>query len=60
MLPLLSDDVFCVYINPGATDKQILAFDHLVIVVYGLFMGVLGIIFYYIGISMGKLCSLTD
>ncbi|ORY90185.1 urea transporter [Leucosporidium creatinivorum] len=52
---ILTFDVYCVYINPKATDKQTLRFDHIMIAAYGLFMGVLGIIFWSIGISMGWL-----
>ncbi|GAA6015627.1 hypothetical protein JCM10207_008149 [Rhodosporidiobolus poonsookiae] len=51
----LSYDVYVALINPKATDKQILRADHISVVAWGLFMGVLGVIFHEIGISMGWL-----
>ncbi|KAL8287292.1 hypothetical protein RQP46_003744 [Phenoliferia psychrophenolica] len=47
--------VYIPYINPHASEKQILAVDHAAIVVYGIFMGCLGCIFHAAGISMGWL-----
>ncbi|GAA5902567.1 hypothetical protein JCM5296_002326 [Sporobolomyces johnsonii] len=52
---IFSYDVYKTYINPNASDKRILFVDHCAIVAYGLFMGVLGVIFYYAGVSMGWL-----
>lgn len=48
-------DIYLPYINPSATESQILAVDKIAIVVYGVVMGVLGVIFFYVGISMGWL-----
>lgn len=52
---LMTYDVYIPYVNPRATDKAILWVDHLAIIAYGIFMGVLGVIFFYAGISMGWL-----
>jgi hypothetical protein len=52
---LITYDVYVPYVNPNATERQILAVDHIAIVVYGVIMGVLGVIFFYAGISMGWL-----
>ncbi|GAA6014146.1 hypothetical protein JCM10207_006112 [Rhodosporidiobolus poonsookiae] len=52
---VFSYDIYVTYINPNATEKQVLFVDHCAIVAYGLFMGVLGVVFYYAGISMGWL-----
>jgi len=48
-------DVYKRYINPQATEKQILWVSHLMIGAYAIFMGIAGLIFFYIGISMGWL-----
>ncbi|ORY91551.1 urea transporter [Leucosporidium creatinivorum] len=52
---LFTYDLYVPYINPKATEKQILAVDHIAIVVWGLCSGVLGVIFFYAAISMGWL-----
>ncbi|GAA5902571.1 hypothetical protein JCM5296_002327 [Sporobolomyces johnsonii] len=52
---VFSYDIYTTYINPNASEKRILFVDHCAIVAYGLFMGVLGVIFYYAGVSMGWL-----
>ncbi|KAL8279184.1 hypothetical protein RQP46_008440 [Phenoliferia psychrophenolica] len=52
---LFTYDVYIPYINPHATEKQILRVDHYAIVAYGIFMGILGLIFNAAGISMGWL-----
>ncbi|EJU01842.1 hypothetical protein DACRYDRAFT_100134 [Dacryopinax primogenitus] len=52
---LLTYDVYKRYINPHATEKQILNMSHLMVVLYAVVMGFCGLIFYYIGISMGWL-----
>jgi len=52
---LLSFDFYVPFINPRATDRQILVADHVAIAGFGLFMGVLGVIFFYSGVSMGYL-----
>ncbi|EPT04820.1 hypothetical protein FOMPIDRAFT_1156291 [Fomitopsis schrenkii] len=52
---LLTYDVYKRYINPQATDAQILRVSHAMVVFFAVVMGILGLIFYYIGISMGWL-----
>jgi Na+/proline symporter len=59
-------DVYKRYINPAATEAQILRMSHWMVLFYAVFMGLAGLIFYYIGISMGWLyvrelyCLLCD
>lgn len=48
-------DVYKRYFNPKATGQQILVVDRICIVLYGVMMGLMGLIFYFIGISMGYL-----
>lgn len=48
-------DIYKRYFNPHATSKQILYVNRCAILTYGVMMGVLGTIFYYIGIGMGYL-----
>jgi Na+/proline symporter len=43
------------YINPHATEEQILRVSHYMVAAFAIFMGVAGTIFYYIGVSMGWL-----
>ena len=43
------------YINPQATETQISRVSHSMVAFYALVMGLAGLIFYYIGISMGWL-----
>lgn len=70
-------DIYQPYINPHATEKQILCenycllsfglvltssfpvVDSLAIGGYGVFLGVLGVIFFYLNISLGWLYSFT-
>ncbi|SCV72120.1 BQ2448_4814 [Microbotryum intermedium] len=52
---LFTYDFYIPYINPRASDSQILKVDHIAIVAYGVIMGLLGIIFFEAGISMGWL-----
>ncbi|KAH8827641.1 urea transporter [Flagelloscypha sp. PMI_526] len=52
---LLTYDVYKRYINPKATDQQLLTMGHWMVAFYGLVCGLAGLIFYYIGISMGWL-----
>ncbi|GAA6042482.1 hypothetical protein JCM8097_003048 [Rhodosporidiobolus ruineniae] len=49
MSTVFSYDVYVTYINPNASEKRVLFVDHLAIVGYGIFMGVLGIAFHYAG-----------
>jgi Na+/proline symporter len=53
-------DVYKRYINPGATEAQILRMGHLMVGFYALVMALAGVIFYYIGISMGWLYVSSD
>jgi len=50
---LVSYDIYREYMNPEATGKQILFVSRLVIVLYGLFMGVFAIILQTIGLNLG-------
>ncbi|KAJ7143746.1 urea transporter [Mycena epipterygia] len=52
---LLTYDVYKKYINPQATEAQILRMSHLMVAFYALVIGLAGLIFFYIGVSMGWL-----
>jgi urea-proton symporter len=52
---VLTYDVYAVYINPNATEKQILWSSHVCILAYSIFMGGIATAFLYIGVSMGYL-----
>ncbi|KAJ3725059.1 urea transporter [Lentinula guzmanii] len=52
---LLTYDVFKKYIKPDATDSQLLQMGHYMVGLYGLVMALAGLIFFYIGVSMGWL-----
>lgn len=52
---ILTYDVYVRYINPKATEQQILRMSHAGVVIFALVMGIAGVIFYYIGVSMGWL-----
>ncbi|TEB29666.1 urea transporter [Coprinellus micaceus] len=52
---ILTYDVYKAYINPRATEEQILRVGHAGVAFYAIVCGVAGTIFYYIGISMGWL-----
>jgi len=52
---LLTYDVYKTYINPHATEEQTLRVGHLMVVFYALVCGLAGLIFFYIGVSMGWL-----
>ncbi|KAI9567815.1 urea transporter [Boletus coccyginus] len=52
---LLTYDVYVRYVNPQATEQQVLRMSHLGVVAFALVMGIAGTIFYYIGVSMGWL-----
>ncbi|KAJ7347968.1 urea transporter [Mycena albidolilacea] len=52
---ILTYDVYKRYINPGATEAQILRVSHLMVAFYALVIGLAGLIFFYIGVSMGWL-----
>ncbi|THH30964.1 hypothetical protein EUX98_g3211 [Antrodiella citrinella] len=52
---ILTYDVYKKYFNPKATEEQILRVSHMMVGLFALVMGLLGLIFFYIGISMGWL-----
>ncbi|KAI0635141.1 urea transporter [Trametes polyzona] len=52
---LLTYDVYKRYFNPKATEAQILKISHAMVALFAIAMGLLGLIFFYIGISMGWL-----
>ncbi|EUC64398.1 solute symporter family transporter [Rhizoctonia solani AG-3 Rhs1AP] len=52
---LLTYDVYKRYINPRATEAQIMRISHLMVAFFAFCMGLFGLIFYYIGVSMGWL-----
>ncbi|CAE6533326.1 unnamed protein product [Rhizoctonia solani] len=52
---LLTYDVYKRYINPRATEAQIMRVSHLMVAFFAVCMGLFGLIFYYIGVSMGWL-----
>ncbi|KAF8237060.1 urea transporter [Tricholoma matsutake] len=52
---ILTYDVYKKYINPGATEPQILRVGHAMVLAYAIVSGLAGLIFYYIGVSMGWL-----
>jgi len=52
---MLTYDVYERYINPKATDQQLLKVGHMMVAVFAVCMGIAGLIFYYIGVSMGWL-----
>ena len=55
---LFAYDVYGVYINPKATDKQLLWTGRAAIVGCAIMMGVFATVFHYIGVSMGYLYEL--
>ncbi|TBU55536.1 urea transporter [Dichomitus squalens] len=52
---ILTYDVYKKYFNPTATEEQILRVSHAMVALFAIVMGFLGLIFFYIGISMGWL-----
>ncbi|KAL4858304.1 Urea-proton symporter DUR3 [Chlorella vulgaris] len=50
---LFSYDIYRTYINPKATGKDIIRVSRYVIVIFGLLLGVLAIILFQIGLSLG-------
>ncbi|KIK01605.1 hypothetical protein K443DRAFT_6784 [Laccaria amethystina LaAM-08-1] len=52
---LLTYDVYKTYINPNATEQQILNVGHAAVALYAVVCGLAGLIFFYIGVSMGWL-----
>ncbi|KIL65158.1 hypothetical protein M378DRAFT_192471 [Amanita muscaria Koide BX008] len=52
---VLTYDVYKTYINPQATEERILQVGHLMVILYALVCSIAGLIFYYIGVSLGWL-----
>ncbi|KZT37750.1 urea transporter [Sistotremastrum suecicum HHB10207 ss-3] len=52
---ILTYDVYKRYINPQANEAQILRMSHYMVAFFALVMGLAGLIFFYIGVSMGWL-----
>jgi len=52
---LLTYDVYKTYINPHANEEQILRVGHLMVGFYAIVCGLAGLIFFYIGVSLGWL-----
>ncbi|KAF9043025.1 urea transporter [Panaeolus papilionaceus] len=52
---LFTYDVYVAYINPKATEEQILRMGHIGVAGYAIVCGLAGLIFFYIGVSMGWL-----
>ncbi|KAI0281759.1 urea transporter [Russula aff. rugulosa BPL654] len=52
---ILTYDVYKKYINPHATEAQVLKVSHAMVAFFAVCMGIVGLIFYYVGISMGWL-----
>lgn len=52
---ILTYDIYKKYINPAATEAQVLRVSHAAVALFAIIMGLLGVIFFYIGISMGWL-----
>jgi SSS family transporter len=52
---ILTYDVYKKYINPNATETQVLMMGHAMVAFFALCMGIAGLIFFYIGVSMGWL-----
>ncbi|KIM43528.1 hypothetical protein M413DRAFT_382955 [Hebeloma cylindrosporum] len=48
-------DIYKTYVNPKATEEQILRVGHLGVAGYALISALAGVIFFYIGVSMGWL-----
>jgi len=52
---ILTYDVYKKYINPAATESQVLMVGHAMVAFFAVCMGLAGLIFFYIGVSMGWL-----
>ncbi|GAX77380.1 hypothetical protein CEUSTIGMA_g4826.t1 [Chlamydomonas eustigma] len=50
---LIAYDVYKTYINPAATDKQVIFVSRIMVVVYGILSGLFAIILLSIGLSLG-------
>ncbi|GAA5840877.1 hypothetical protein JCM9279_001249 [Rhodotorula babjevae] len=52
---VFSYDIWIPYVRPHASEREVLFVDRCAIVAWGMFSGLIGIAFYYAGISMGWL-----
>jgi SSS family transporter len=52
---ILTYDVYKTYINPKASEDQILRVGHAAVALYAVVCGLAGLIFFYIGVSLGWL-----
>jgi len=52
---ILTYDVYKAYINPKATDDQILRVGHAAVAFYAIICGFAGLVFFFIGVSLGWL-----
>ncbi|KAI0056361.1 urea transporter [Artomyces pyxidatus] len=52
---ILTYDVYKKYFNPHATEAQVLKVSHAMVAFFAVCMGLAGMIFYFIGVSMGWL-----
>jgi hypothetical protein len=52
---ILTYDIYKTYINPRASEDQILRVGHAAVALYAVICGLAGLIFFYIGVSMGWL-----
>ncbi|KAF8518646.1 urea transporter [Hysterangium stoloniferum] len=52
---VLTFDVYKRYVNPLANEAQIMRVSHLMVAAFAIIMGLAGLIFFYIGVSMGWL-----
>jgi len=52
---ILTYDIYKTYINPRASEAQVLQVGHAAVALYAVICGLAGLIFFYIGVSMGWL-----
>jgi len=52
---ILTYDIYKTYINPRASEAQVLRVGHAAVALYAIVCGLAGIIFFFIGVSMGWL-----
>jgi len=52
---IITYDIYKTYINPKATEEQILRVGHAAVALYAVICGLAGLIFFYIGVSLGWL-----
>ncbi|GJJ09771.1 hypothetical protein Clacol_003995 [Clathrus columnatus] len=52
---VLTYDIYKRYLNPRATEAQIMRVSHLMVAAFAIFMGLAGLVFFFIGVSLGWL-----